>query len=161
MLNNMRVTRRHFLAGAAAAMAPSFISKASAESLPFVTVTKDPNCGCCTSWAEHIRAAGFATEVIEANAMDQLKRALGVPPNLASCHTAEVGGYVVEGHVPASALKRLLLEGSAATGLAVPGMPVDSPGMEMAGVAPEIYEVVLFGPSGTSIFARFRGLQEI
>ena len=79
---------------------------------------------------------------------------------LAACHTGEVGGYVIEGHVPAPAIKRLLAEKPQATGLAVPGMPVGSPGMEVEGMEPDTYEVILFGPSGQRTFARYRGAQE-
>jgi hypothetical protein len=80
-----------------------------------------------------------------------------VPQSLASCHTAEIGGYVIEGHVPADTIKRLLTEKPKAKGLAVPGMPIGSPGMEVEGVEPDTYEVVLFGPSGQTTFARYRG----
>jgi hypothetical protein len=89
--------------------------------------------------------------------VNRLKVRLGVPQDLASCHTAEVGGYVIEGHVPAEAIKRLLAEKPQAKGLAVPGMPVGSPGMEVKGVEDEVYEVVLFGPSSQTTFARYRG----
>ena len=115
--------------------------------LPKMIVTKDPNCGCCGGWVEHMKAAGFPVEVITSSDVDQVKLRLGVPDDLASCHTAEVSGYVVEGHVPADAVKRLLAEKPQARGLAVPGMPMGSPGMEVAGKAPESYEVVLFGSS--------------
>lgn len=98
--------------------------------------------------------------VVESDDVDALKQRLGVPPSLASCHTAEVDGYVIEGHVPAPALLRLLAERPAATGLAVPGMPAGSPGMEVPGVEPERYDVIQFGPSGQSTFARFTGQQE-
>jgi hypothetical protein len=122
-----------------------------------MTVTKDPSCGCCGAWVEHVRKAGFAVEVIGSAEVNRLKVRLGVPQSLASCHTAEIGGYVIEGHVPADAIKRLLTEKPRAKGLAVPGMPVGSPGMEVEGVEPDTYEVVLFGPSGQTTFARYRG----
>ena len=136
---------------------PKVTQTGTAEGLPKVTVNKDPTCGCCTAWADHVRQAGFPVEVIEAPAMSRVKARLGVPQALASCHTAEVGGYVVEGHVPAPAIKRLLAEKPSARGLAVPGMPVGSPGMEVEGAAPDIYDVVLFGPAGQRSFARYRG----
>jgi hypothetical protein len=104
-----------------------------------------------------MRAAGFTLEVIETAEVNRVKVRLGVPQDLASCHTAEVGGYVLEGHVPADAVKRLLTERPNARGLAVPGMPVGSPGMEVEGVAPDTYEVVLFGPAGRSIYAQYQG----
>jgi hypothetical protein len=105
---------------------------------------------------EHIQAAGFQTTVIEMNDLAPLKARLRVPSHLASCHTAEIGEYVIEGHVPAVAIRRLLSERPAAIGLAVPGMPVGSPGMEVSGSPDEPYEVVLFGPSERS-YGRFVG----
>jgi hypothetical protein len=134
---------------------------ARAADLPRMVVTKDPSCGCCRAWAEHVRAAGFPIEVVESASVGRLKARLGVPQDLAGCHTAEVGGYVVEGHVPAAAIRRLLEERPAAIGLAVPGMPVGSPGMEVEGSPPETYEVVLFGPSGRRRFARYRAAEEL
>lgn len=130
---------------------------ARAGALPLVTVTKDPSCGCCGAWADHLRGAGYPVRIVETDDLDAVKARLGVPADLASCHTAEVGGYVVEGHVPAAALARLLAERPEATGLAVPGMPAGSPGMEVPGLAPEAYDVILFGPSGQRTFARFLG----
>jgi hypothetical protein len=124
-------------------------------------VHKDPNCGCCAGWAKHVRAAGFEIKVIESRDLAPLKARLGVLEHLTSCHTAQIDGYVVEGHVPAAAIKRLLAERPNATGLAVPGMPVGSPGMEVDGVATELYEVILFTPSGEKIYARFRGSREV
>jgi len=99
------------------------------EGLPKIVVTKDPNCGCCGGWVDHMKAAGFPVEVVTTPQVNRVKARLGVPDALASCHTAEVGGYVVEGHVPADAVKRLLADKPQAKGLAVPGMPVGSPGM--------------------------------
>lgn len=128
----------------------------AAESLLEIQVTKDPSCGCCAAWVDHIRAAGFPVQVTEAP-VNPLKARLGVPRSLASCHTAQVGGYVIEGHVPAGAITRLLAEKPQATGLAVPGMPVGSPGMEIYGMPPDTYEVVLFGPDLHRQFARYRG----
>jgi hypothetical protein len=132
-----------------------------AQPLPKVTVTKDPNCGCCGAWIDHLRASGFIVDVIDSGDVNRLKARLGVPRDLASCHTAEVAGYVIEGHVPADAIKRLLLERPSAKGLAVPGMPVGSPGMEVEGAAPETYEVVLFGGTSRKTFARYQGTRAI
>jgi hypothetical protein len=120
-----------------------------------ITVHKDPNCGCCTGWVRHLQKAGFAVKTIETTALDAVKTRLGVPADLASCHTAQVAEYIVEGHVPALALKRLLSEKPEAAGLAVPGMPVGSPGME--GGTPQPYEVVLFGLTGRRTYMRFLG----
>lgn len=154
--------RRRFLtilgtSGAALVAGQAFAQAA----LPKVVVTKDPNCGCCGGWVEHMKAADFPVDVRETPEINRVKVRLGVPDDLASCHTAEVGGYVVEGHVPADAVKRLLAEKPQARGLAVPGMPVGSPGMEVQGVAPDIYEVALFGPSGQTTFARYQGTRQV
>ncbi|MCB1392858.1 MAG: hypothetical protein KDJ71_06515, partial [Nitrobacter sp.] len=114
----------------------------AAETPPKMTVTHDPNCGCCGGWVAHVRQPNFRSRW---EAADLAKAKLGVPDALISCHTAEVGGYVVEGHVPADAIRRLLAERPRATGLAVAGMPIGSPGMEVSGTLPETYEMVLFG----------------
>ena len=133
---------------------------AVAEELPTVAVTKDPSCGCCEAWVEHMRKEGFKVAVTDAP-VNPLKVRLGVPRQLYSCHTAQVGGYVVEGHVPAAAIKRLLAEKPAGIGLAVPGMPVGSPGMEVEGMEPATYDVILFGSGARSTYARFRGAQAV
>ena len=99
--------------------------------------------------------------MVEVADVTPLKTRLGVPDSLMSCHTAEIGGYVVEGHVPAEAIKRLLIERPKVTGLAVAGMPVGSPGMQVPGQAPEDYDVVIFSASRQHVFARYRGLQQI
>jgi hypothetical protein len=122
---------------------------------PVITVHLDPNCGCCSGWVRHLKAAGFTLKTVHTGDLDAVKTRLGVPADLAACHTAEVAGYVVEGHVPALAVKRLLAEKPNATGLAVPGMPSGSPGMP--GGTAEEYEVVLFGPAGRRSFMRFLG----
>ena len=146
------VTRRGILLGSAACLLPS---AALATAQPLVTVHRDPNCGCCSGWVQHLQKAGFPTKVLDTTNLDAVKTRLDVPDDLAACHTAEVSGYVIEGHVPAIALKRLLAEKPDATGLAVPGMPVGSPGME--GGTVEQYDVVLFGPSGRRSYMRFLG----
>jgi hypothetical protein len=156
MGSNLPVSRRMLLAGfAASGLIATARSPLAAGTLPKMVVTKDPNCGCCTGWVEHVRAAGFDVEVVESAEVNRLKTRLGVPQALASCHTAEIGGYVIEGHVPPTAIKRLLAEKPDGKGLAVPGMPVGSPGMEVEGMEPETYEVVLFGPSGQRTYARY------
>lgn len=129
----------------------------SADAAPDVIIVhRDPNCGCCSKWAEHLRGAGFVVKVEETSDLDAVRARLGVPTALASCHTAEVNGYLIEGHVPAVAVRRLLTERPAAKGLAVPGMPAGSPGMEGSG-EPEPYTVVLFGAGGFRPFMRFVG----
>jgi hypothetical protein len=146
--------RRHvlILAGAALVAAP-----AQATEPVQVTVYKDPDCGCCGAWADHIRKAGYKVTVIDEPEINPLKGRLGVPSSLMSCHTAEVGPYVLEGHVPSAALARLLAEKPAIRGLAVPGMPVGSPGMEVEGTEPEIYDVMAFGSGEPKSFMRFKG----
>lgn len=154
-------TRRALMLGTAQMAAGLMVCRpaTAAETLPKITVTRDPNCGCCGAWVTHVKAAGFPVAVIEIDDVAPLKTKLGVPDALASCHTAEVGGYVVEGHVPAEAIKRLLAERPKAIGLAVAGMPVGSPGMEVRGQAPDIYEVTIFSAGRQNVFARYRGLE--
>jgi hypothetical protein len=146
-------TRRSVLIAGAASMLQFGTLSAAAD--PVITVHRDPNCGCCLGWVQHLQKAGFPTRVLETKNLDAVKTRLEVPDDLAACHTAEVSGYVVEGHVPAAALKRFLAEKPDATGLAVPGMPIGSPGME--GGNPDPYEVVLFGPDGRRSYMRFVG----
>lgn len=143
--------RRTFLIATAAllAAAPVF-----AAEQPLVTVYKDPSCGCCGAWADHIAKAGFAVKVVESASLEKLKAEKGVPQALQSCHTALVAGYVLEGHVPAEAVKKLLNERPAIKGLAVAGMPAGSPGMEMPGVAPEPFDVMTFGAT-SGVFMKF------
>ena len=120
-----------------------------------VVVAKSPTCGCCAAWVEHMQAAGFEVEVqdVAQAALDDLKRRIGLTPEQASCHTAAVGGYFVEGHVPAEDVKRLLAERPEIRGLAVPGMPVGSPGMEMGGRR-DPYQVLAIAADGrASVFA--------
>lgn len=136
-----------------------FASAGHATARPEVTVAKDPNCGCCNGWVEHLRQAGLEVRVTHTAALRPLKARLGVPEDLASCHTAQVGGYVIEGHVPATAIDRLLRERPKAIGLAVPGMPIGSPGME--GGDPEPYDVVLFAKDSRDVFARYLGARPI
>ena len=145
------LTRRAALLLAGATLLPM---AARADERPRITVHRDPNCDCCTGWIEHLERAGFPVTRIETGELDKIKTQLGVPEELAACHTAEGGGYVFEGHVPAAAIVRLLAERPQARGLAVPGMPMGSPGMSGP---PETYDVVLFGPQLKQTFARFRG----
>jgi hypothetical protein len=146
--------RRAFLAGVLAA--PLAASVAPAADLPRVSVAKSPSCGCCGAWVDHMRAAGFEVEVrdVSDEALVALKRRLGLAPEHASCHTGQVDGYVVEGHVPAEDVRRLLAEQPDARGVAVPGMPIGSPGMEM-GSTREPYDTLLIGTNDeVHVFAR-------
>jgi hypothetical protein len=126
-----------------------------------IAVTKDPNCSCCSGWVDHLKKSGFNVVVTESSDLAAVKARLEVPVGLAACHTAEVDGYVIEGHVPAAAIRQLLTKRPSAKGLAVPGMPAGSPGMEAEGAPPEIYDVVIFGDFGQRRFARYRGRVEI
>ena len=120
---------------------------AAADSeFPLVTVYKSPTCGCCSAWADHMRESGFAVHTIDRQDMDVIKGEKGVPQQLRSCHTATVGDYVIEGHVPAADVKKLLAEKPDATGLAVPGMPLGSPGMEHP--RPQDYASYAFNDKG-------------
>lgn len=124
---------------------------------PTLTVYKSPTCGCCQMWVEHMEAAGFQVESRDRTDMGVVKDSLGVPSDLASCHTAVVGDYVVEGHVPAEHVARLLEEAPEARGLAVPGMPIGSPGMEM-GDRRDPYDVLIVGEDGeAAVFSHVPG----
>ena len=123
--------------------------------LPLVVVHKDPNCGCCNGWIEHMRQAGFPVEARNENDMGPIKAGAGVPAGKGSCHTAMVDGYFIEGHVPATDVKRLLAESPEARGLTVPGMPAGSPGMEMPDGRVQPYAVELVATDGSiTEFAR-------
>ncbi|UGB39813.1 DUF411 domain-containing protein [Frateuria soli] len=111
-------------------------------------VYRDPSCGCCEAWIAYLKSHGFAPVVHDEAVMPAVKARLGVPDRAASCHTAVVGGYVIEGHVPVEDIRRLLAERPRARGLAAPGMPMGSPGMEMG--PPQRYTVVLIGPDGST-----------
>jgi hypothetical protein len=120
-----------------------------------ITVYKSSTCGCCTTWVDYIRASGFAPVVHDQEEMEDLKDEMGVPSKVRSCHTAIVDKYLIEGHVPASDIRRLLAERPKTLGLAVPGMPSLTPGMAPAGVEPKDFEVLSFQPDGsTRVFAR-------
>jgi hypothetical protein len=121
-----------------------------ADTLPKLVVHKSPYCGCCEQWVEHMVHAGFDVEVQEVENLGPIKEALGVPPAAGSCHTAEIGGYFVEGHVPAEDVKRLLAERPTAKGLATPGMPLGSPGMPAPAGQGQPYEVLLIGTDGSA-----------
>lgn len=162
----MSMTRRTMMRGAAqgalaAVLAlglgsmglPGMVRAAVPAGGPAVEVWKAASCECCEGWVRHMRAAGFEVTVHTVDDVTPVKRMAGVPDDLASCHTARVGGYVLEGHVPADDVRRLLAERPQARGLAVPGMPQDAPGMDMGTGQP--YQVVLFGGAGgPQVFAR-------
>lgn len=146
-------TRRSLLqaAGALAALA-ALPGARSAPALPPATIYMSPGCGCCEGWQAHMRASGFRLEEHKLADVVSMKRKLGVPEALYSCHTAIVGGYVIEGHVPAADIKRLLRERAPVRGLAVPGMVAGSPGMEQG--APQRYATLAFDERGSRVYER-------
>ncbi len=131
------------------------IAFAGAGELPAVKVWKSPWCGCCAGWVQHMEDAGFNVTVNNTEALDTIKRRFGIPEKLQSCHTATVGGYRIEGHVPAADIKRLLASRPEVHGLAVPGMPSGSPGMENG--ERDAYDVVTISKDGeTQVFSRHK-----
>ena len=139
--------RRAVLTSLAAAASALSLPVAAKQALPPVQVFKSPSCGCCGAWVDHMKAAGFAVNVTEVDDTAVARRKYGLPDRFGSCHTAVVAGYVVEGHVPANDVKKLLAMKPVAVGLAVPGMPVGSPGMEM-GSRKDPYQVLLVAKDG-------------
>lgn len=124
---------------------------AAPASLPALTMYKDPNCGCCAKWGDHMRRAGFTVTEQNTSDVPSVKREQGVPERLYSCHTALVGAYVIEGHVPADLVQKILTERPAIRGLSAPGMPQSSPGMDIGN---EKYEVISFTQQGeTAVYA--------
>lgn len=119
-------------------------------------VYKSPTCGCCGAWVEHMQENGYTVKVHETDNLQPIKEKAGLLPGTGSCHTAFIDGYVIEGHVPASDVDRLLTERPAGKGLTVPGMPVGSPGMEM-GDRVDAYDVLLFDENGTAVFSHHDG----
>nr|WP_300975504.1 DUF411 domain-containing protein [Sphingomonas sp. LHG3406-1] len=148
--------RRQFLVGSAAAAACMVGAPAlAAPARPAMTVYRDPGCGCCSAWADVARKAGYKVTVAPSADMAAVKRRLGVPDALASCHTTVVGGLVVEGHVPMPAVAALLQRRPRnVKGIAVPGMPAGSPGMEVPGGRKDPFDVIAFDAAGrTAKFA--------
>jgi hypothetical protein len=130
-------------------------SQSTAETaLPAVKVTKNASCGCCKIWVERLRDAGFQVQVNDVDNLNEVKQRVGLPYGMGSCHTAEVDGYFVEGHVPVEDIKRLLRERPDAKGIAVPGMPMGSPGMEVPSGQVQPYDVMLIARDGSaSVYA--------
>jgi hypothetical protein len=156
-----KVTRREWCAAVFGVMSGAIVAGLAhpAEALAFeaptkITVYKDPSCGCCTKWVAHLKANGFMPTAKDRSDMDMLKDSLGVPADLRSCHTAVAGKFVIEGHVPAADVKKLLSTApKGVLGIAVPGMPAGSPGMEMPGRSDK-YDVIAFSGGGkTHVFA--------
>lgn len=154
----MSLTRRQFLAAAPAALPAAAALLAVARTMSAapaptpITVYKTPTCGCCKAWVEYLAGQGFAPKVMDQSdaAMDETRLAVGVPQALWSCHTAVVERLVVEGHVPAEDIRAALASSSPPLGLAVPGMPLSAPGMKRAGDPHVPYDVMAWGPKGTT-----------
>jgi hypothetical protein len=145
---------RAILCVLALALAVTLTARAQAPAAPKMTVYKSPTCGCCAKWVAHMRNAGFDVTVNDVPNVGEIKAQHHVPADAQSCHTALVGGYVVEGHVPADVVNQLLKEKPAVAGLAVPGMPIGSPGMESADGNKQAYNVVSFDKAGkTQVYA--------
>lgn len=164
MTTDLTLSRREWIAavgrtiagGTALAAVASLLPAAAAAAPPRkIVVYKDALCGCCKTWVTHLRGNGFAPIAHDRSDMDALKDSLGVPAALRSCHTAVAGRYVIEGHVPARDIARLLKTApKGVTGIAVPGMPAGSPGMEVPGGRVDPYDVIAFHANGrTSVFA--------
>ena len=133
-------------------------SPATAADRPPATLYKNPQCGCCEEYARYLRRNGFEVKVVATHNLSLIKRqAGGVPEKLEGCHTTFVDKYIVEGHVPAKDIQRMLAERPAIVGLAVPGMPIGSPGMEVAGMKSHPYDVLAFDKAGeTRVFVSYR-----
>lgn len=140
-------------AGFFALMMIGMMSAASAQQSKIVELYKSPYCGCCTAWGDHMKAAGFQIKEHNIEDMTSVKAKYGVADDLQSCHTAIIDGHVIEGHVPVQDIEKLLAEGGEKSGLAVPGMPVGSPGMEQGGMT-EPYQVIRFSKTDRSVFAQ-------
>ena len=129
----------------------------NSETLPEIAIYRSESCGCCTKWGEHVETAGFGIKDKLVENMEAFKQANGITPELSSCHTAVVDGYVVEGHVPAASIKKMLHERPDIKGLTAPGMPMGSPGMETAGFKAEAFDVLAIAHDGTTtVFDQIR-----
>lgn len=139
-----------FALSAALGFSTPLLAASAAQS---IHVYKSPTCSCCVDWVEHLENNGFKVRTTDTRNMNPVKINAGLTRNLASCHTAFVGDYVIEGHVPAEDIRKLLADAPKAAGLAVPGMPIGSPGMEMGG-RKDHYQVLMFNEKGqTRVFA--------
>lgn len=146
---------RTLIAGVLMSFALAACAQSSEPERPGIVVYKSESCGCCKLWVRHLSKFGFPVEVHDVDNLNSVKERVGVPFGKGSCHTAEVGGYFIEGHVPADDIQRLLRERPKAKGLTVPGMPAGSPGMEVPSGKTQSYEVLLVAEDGTtSVFSR-------
>lgn len=152
------ITRRVLIASSAAAIASAtkLMAVSPSDADRQIWVVRSPDCGCCGAWIAHLEENGFTVEDVQSIDVEATKDQYAIPNNLRSCHTGVIAGYVIEGHVPAADIVRLLEERPNADGLAVPGMPLGSPGMEM-GDRTDAYDVILWTGSDTSVFSAYRG----
>ena len=153
------MTRRFLQVAAFVAAGVATVVAQTPSRTPVVEVVKTATCGCCSKWVDHMRAAGFTASVTDVGdaELQKYKQTHGVPEAAKSCHTARVGGYTIEGHVPASEVRRLLVERPEVVGLAVPGMPLGSPGMEVSRVKAHPYDVLAIDASGrTKVFSTIK-----
>ena len=146
------------MAAAALMLAAVATTAPSRAGGPTIEVWKSPTCGCCEMWVDHLREHGFEVVTEDVDDLGMIKRMAGVPDHLQACHTAKVGDYVIEGHVPATAIERLLEERPDILGLTVPGMPAGSPGMPSP--TPDRYQVLTLGEGEPGVFATFVGPDE-
>lgn len=146
------ISRRSFVHVAGALLALGVLPRVHAQYATTMKVYMSPACGCCDEWQKHMRASGFRLETYKMGDVTPMKQKLGVPEPMWSCHTAVVGDYLLEGHVPAADVKRLLREKAKVKGLAVPGMVVGSPGMEQG--PPEPYATLAFDERGSRVYER-------
>lgn len=150
--------RRDLLTGAGAALALAWLPAPARAERERMVAYRTPGCECCLGWVRHMEQAGFDVSMTERTQLDPVQRSAGVPPGLAGCHVALLGRHSFSGHVPAAAVRRFLADPGAWRGLAVPGMPLGSPGMEVEGREPQTYEIHAYGQDGRhELFARARG----
>ena len=155
VMNSKRISRGLLICSGVLAATVLLQLSSSAQQKPVMSVFKTSTCGCCSKWVDHMKANGFDVKVQDVDDISAVKAKLGVSPEISSCHTAQVGGYVIEGHVPAASVQRLLKEKPKVAGLAVPGMPAGSPGMEIPGGHQEPFAILTFDKSGkTSVYER-------
>jgi hypothetical protein len=142
--------KRYVMTGILALALGVGVAGQAQKAAPTMEVFKSPTCGCCSKWVEHVQQGGFTVKVTDLSdaALDALKQKHGIPRTAQSCHTGLVDGYVVEGHVPVAEVHRMLKERPAVTGIAVGGMPLGSPGMEVPGQRPQTYNVITFDKQG-------------
>lgn len=155
------MNRKHFARGVWVAIAALAVvltvqlNSSAQQQKPVVSVFKSPTCGCCSLWVEHMKANGFDLKVQDVEDINAVKEKFGVAPEFSSCHTSQVNGYIIEGHVPAAAVQRLLKERPKVAGLAVPGMPAGSPGMEVPSGLKQPYAILTFDKSGkTAVYEK-------